>query len=784
MDDSSKTPLVEPLTQREREILGLLADGLTNREIADRLYLSHETVKWYNKQLYGKLGVSNRTQAAAKAQDYALQEYQQPASAKRTAYLKHNLPAPLTSFIGRQRELEEVASLLEESRLLTLTGPAGTGKTRLALQVAAQVLEDFVDGVYLVELAPLKDSALVADTVARTLGIKEIEGQPIIDSLLDYLRNRTLLLLADNFEHVIESAPVAADLLSACPGLKVLITSREALGLYGEQEYPVAPLALPNLDHSESLATLSQYEAVSLFVQRAQSVKPNFSLTDKNAATVAEICVRLDGLPLAIELAAARVWIFSPQILLEQLESRFTALRSQLQDQLARHETLLAAIAWSYDLLDEAEKLLFARLSVFRGGCSIEAAREICAHNLSIDILSGMESLLRKNLLRQIEGTGGELRFDMLETIHEYARDQLDRMGKTYELRSRHAEYFAALVEHRRSASRGGPNQLQRLDQLETEHDNIRDALEWSLGSDKPLPGLRLVGSLGHFWFRKGHYAEAQRWTSVALDLDARFDAPPPVRAALLHAAGVVAHFSDERDKGRQLHLGALELYRELDDDLETGWLLVYLGAQSFGQTDQFKEALAYVEEGLDLLQRVNDRAGIAQALHVIGELARHSGEHERAIEAFTEGLSIARELGDVLREILILDSLTYIAIYDDDVEKAAALSYEAFTLTIEVDHRPHIPAAIAAAAAVSMAEGFPDRAARLIGASQAVFEAHGFTPRPSDMPDISRTMSVVQDALGSASFEAARAKGREMSMEEAIDYALSGATDFEISSK
>jgi tetratricopeptide (TPR) repeat protein len=308
---------------------------------------------------------------------------------------------------------------------------------------------------------------------------------------------------------------------------------------------------------------------------------------------------------------------------------------------------------------------------------------------------------------------------------------------------------------------------------LETEHDNIRDGLEWSLGSEDPIEGLRLVGGLGHFWFRKGHYAEAQCWTSAALDISAKFDTPPTVRAALLHSAGVVALFSDERDKGRQLHLDSLDLYRAIDDDLETGWLLIYLGAQALGQPDQFEEAIAYVEEGLGLLQRVNDRAGIAQALHVIGELARHSGDQKRAAEVLMQGLSIAREIDDGLREILILDHLTYIALYDDDVERASALSQEAFTLTIEADHRPHIPAAIAAAAAVSMAEGDPDRAARLLGASDVVFEALGFAPRPSDMLDISRTMLMVKEAQDSASFEAAWAEGQAMNLEEAIAYAL-----------
>ena len=741
MSDKSQSSLVEPLTPRESEILGLLADGLTNREIANRLYLSQETIKWYNKQLFGKLGVTNRTQAAAMAKDHAMEDAREPA---RAAQGRHNLPAPLTSFVGRSQELDELAGLLKQSRLLTLTGPAGTGKTRLALQVAAQVADDFVEGVTLTELAPLKDPALVVDTVARSLGVAEIEGQTIVEGLTDYLRKRRLLLIADNFEHVIESAPLIAELLSDCPGLKILVTSREALGLYGEQEYPVAPLALPNLDRPEPPTKYFQYEAVSLFVQRVQAVKPDFDLTDENVSAVAEICVRLDGLPLAIELAAARAWILSPQLLLEQLESRLTALRSQLHGQPARHVTLMAAIAWSYDLLDDGEQLLFARLSVSRGGCSIEAAREICAHQLPIPIVPGLESLLKKNLLRQVEGAGGELRFGMLETIHEYARDQLDFLGKTSELRSQHAEYFAVLMEQMRPASRGGPNQLRRLEQLEVEHDNIRAALEWSLGSNNPIPGLRLVGGLGHFWFRKGHYAEARHWTSAALKSDAQFDAPPSVRAALLHSARVVAHFSDNRDKGKQLHLKALDLYRELDDDLETGWLLTYIGAQAIGLPDSSEEA---------------------QALHVIGELGRHSGETDRVSEALLNGLSIAREIGDVLREILILDSLTYIAIYDDDVEKAAALSHEAFTLTIEVDHRPHVPAAIAAAAAVSVAEGNPDRAARLLGASHSVFEAHGFAARPSDMPDISRTTSVAQNALDSDAFDVAWAEGLDMSM-------------------
>ena len=333
-------------------------------------------------------------------------------------------------------------------------------------------------------------------------------------------------------------------------------------------------------------------------------------------------------------------------------------------------------------------------------------------------------------------------------------------------------------MELLRSPSRGGPNQLRALDQLETEHDNIRDALEWSLGDGDPVVGLRLVGSLGHFWFRKGHYSEAQHWTSVALGRSKEVDTQPAVRAAFLHSAGVVAHFSDERDESRRLHLEALEIYKGLDDNLETGRLLIYLGAQAFGQPDQIEKATAYVEEGLDLLQHVIDREGIAKAFHILGELARHDGDHDRAVEVLDEGLSIAPEIGDALREILILDSLTYIAIYDDDVKRAATLSHEAFARTIQVDPRPHIPAAIAAAGAVAMAEGDADSAARLLGASHAVFKAHGFTPRPSDMPDISRSKLGVRKGQDSASFDAAWAEGLELSEEDAIDYAFSSSSE------
>ena len=316
--------MIEHLSNRERGILRLIDSGSSNREISQELFISLETVKWHNKQIFGKLGVSSRTKAVAKAREYGLLQEQQvqPVSAK--THRKHNLRVQLTSFVGRELELAEVKRLLRGSHLLTLTGPAGTGKTRLALQAAAELVDSFEDGVYIVDLSPISQPELAVHTIARTLGLKESAGQSIDDILKKYVASRTLLLLLDNCEQIIEAAPQVGDLLSVAPGLKVLATSREALSIYGEQEYLVPPLRVPHLDRPEALPDLSNYEAVALFVQRARAAKPDFHLTDEHAPAVAEICVRLDGLPLAIELAAARVKLYSPQVLLRQLGSRFT----------------------------------------------------------------------------------------------------------------------------------------------------------------------------------------------------------------------------------------------------------------------------------------------------------------------------------------------------------------------------------------------------------------------------------------------------------------------------
>ena len=379
-------------------------------------------------------------------------------------------PTPL---VGRERETAEVADRvrIEEARLLTLTGPGGTGKTRLALQAAADLLEEFEDAVFFVALAAITDPALVASAIAGPLGVKESGDQSLEEGLKAYLRDRNLLLVLDNFEQVLEGAPLVGELLDACPKLKVLATSRIPLRLYGEKEYPVPPLALPDPTVLPPLEVLTQYEAVRLFVERAKAVKGDFEVTNESAPAVAEICARLDGLPLAIELAAARVRLLPPQKMLQRLGNRMKLLKGGARDLPTRQQTLRGAIDWSHDLLEEDEKTLFGRLSVFAGGRTLEAMEEICDPEGDLDALEGVESLVGKSLLKQEEGSGGEPRFVMLETVHEYAREKLKESGWAEETKRLHASYFLAMAEEAEPELRG-PREQEWMDRLEAEHDN------------------------------------------------------------------------------------------------------------------------------------------------------------------------------------------------------------------------------------------------------------------------------------------------------------------------
>jgi len=429
---------------------------------------------------------------------------------------RNNLPAQPSALVGREREISEVCGRMREPgiRLLTLTGPGGTGKTRLGLQAAADLLDEHRDGVFFVALADINDTALVPTAMAGPLGVVESAELPLEDVLKEYLGRRELLLVLDNFEQVLDAVPLVGKLLSVCPKLKVLATSRATLRLNGEQEYPVPPLTLPDPGRLPPVEMLERYEAVRLFAERARAVKPGFVL-DGDAPAVAEICARLDGLPLAIELAAARTRLLPPKAMLKRLGDRLKFLTGGARDLPGRQQTLRGAIDWSHDLLDEEDRHLFRRMSVFSGGRTLEAMEAICDAEGDLDVLAAVESLLEKSLLRQEEGSEDEPRFVMLETIHEYAREKLEDSGEAVQTRRLHAEYFLALAEEAEPEF-VGPDQIAWMDRIEAEHDNMRAALSWCMERREEW-ALRLAGALEVFWIARCHFSEGRRWSEEAL---------------------------------------------------------------------------------------------------------------------------------------------------------------------------------------------------------------------------------------------------------------------------
>jgi predicted ATPase/class 3 adenylate cyclase len=587
---------------------------------------------------------------------------------------RQNLPVQLTPFLGREQELAAVRERLlhEEVRLLTLTGPGGTGKTRLGLQAVADLIHAFEDGVFFVELAPISDPGLVASAIAHALGVRENQGQPLLESLRDYLREKALLLVLDNFEQVLEAAPVVLELLTAAPRLKVLVTSRAPLHLRGEKEFPVLPLGLPDRVNLPPAERLSQYAAVALFIQRAQDVRPEFDVTNENAPAVAEICYRLDGLPLAIELAAARMKLFTPEALLARLENRLKLLTGGARDLPARQQTLRGAIAWSYDLLEDAEKQLFRRLSVFVGGCTLEAAEAVCnlAGDLEIDLLDGIASLMSKSLLRQEEKAAGEPRFWMLETIREYALECLATSGEAEQLRHQHARFFLKFVEAIEPRLKE-LNPWVWLDQLELENDNLRAALAFSLATDPEETAARLAAALPEFWQVRGYLSEGRRWLDDALAKSQRCS--DPLRAKLLNAAGAVARSQPDYLSARDFYQQALTLYRALHDHARVveslhglGWVAWFLGEAA--------SARGYMEEALTLSRETGDNRGAARSLTNLGKMHDISGQPATARAQLDEGLALFRQLADQRGIAEVQHSRANVAFNVHDFSTARAL--------------------------------------------------------------------------------------------------------------
>jgi predicted ATPase/class 3 adenylate cyclase len=689
----------------------------------------------------------------------------------------NNLPSQPTPLVGRERELREVCGLLrkEEVRLLTLTGPGGIGKTRLGFQVAAELLDQFEDGVFFVALAPITDPALVASAIASPLGVVETGERSLKEGLEAHLRDKELLLLLDNFEQVLDAAPLLGELLSACPKLKVLATSRSVLRVYGEQEYPVPPLELPRPGRLPPIDRLSQYDAVRLFIERAKAARPNFSVTDETAPAVAEICMRLDGLPLAIELAAARIKLLPPGAMLERLGSRLKLVTGGARNLPERQRTLRGTIEWSHTLLEEGEQVLFARLAVFSGGRTLEAMEAICdaKGDLPVDALEGISSLLDKSLLRQEEGPEGEPRFVMLETIHEYASERLEASGEAEETRRLHAEYFLALAEGA-EPELTGPDQLACLERLEAEHDNMRTALQWSLEKE-PQTALRLAGMLARFWEIRSDISEGSRWLEAALRQSGRPNTitEAATRAKLLSEAGTFAFYRADYDHAIVLHGEALELYRTLGDDSGVAFALMCLGAQ-YNQPGDYERAAPFFEEALALSRRIGDRPNIVTTLHNLADVERQRGNYERAKTLGMESMALAREMEDKWQLAMVVGWMGLLTVFSGDEHDLAEMSLkEALALDRELGNWAYVAYCLEGFAGLAGAKAQGERAARLWGAAEVLRKTISAPLSIEGRLYFDRNMATARAQLGEAAWEAAFAQGMAMAPEEAAEYAL-----------
>ncbi len=751
----------------------------------------------------------------------ALRERLMEAPAESRGSPPANLPVPRTRFVGREKERTALRALLERSdvRIVSLTGFGGIGKTRLALQVAEDMLALFSAGVSFVPLESARDAEQMVAAICRTIGVREIAGQTLQDSLKEHLAavgSMPRLLVLDNFEQLAAAAPTVADLVAAATGIKIVITSRSPLHVYGEHEFPVPPLELPDLHALPSLARLTEYESVALFLQRAQAVKPDFALTKENAPQIAEICARLDGLPLALELAAARVKLLSPSAMQSRLEKRLQLLTGGALDLPARQRTLRGAIEWSHDLLDEEEQKLFRRLSVFEDGCTLEAAEAVCnaKEDLAADPLDGMSSMVDKSLARQIDTHGNEPRFVMLETIREYALERLAASGDDRITRRAHAAYCLVLAEEIGSTRVTAViDSADWFDRCERENANFRAALEWLCANGEAPWGLRLGGALFQFWERREYISEGRDWLAKLLALPGA-SARDKVRARALFAAGVLAGAQRDYELANNLLTESLEINRETNDKWAAAVSLNALAVTALDRRD-VAAARKLSEQNLEVWQELGDRAAVARSLSNLASVVKEQEDYALARSLYDEALATFREIGDATAAARVMNKQGDVAHAKGDIEEArnlyeqslatfrefgdrwgtalaladlgnlarersdfsAALTLYRDSLRIfqDLDYKRGVAQILESLAFAASAQGDAKRALALAGSAAALRHALGTPLGPSEQAKLEASLEPARKSLPGSEGASAWMEGWTTPLEVTVETALSG---------
>jgi predicted ATPase len=726
---------------------------------------------------------------------------------------KHNLPTQPTPFIGRTTQITAIKKLLlsADTRLVTLMGPGGTGKTRLSLQVAQELLDQFPSGVYFVPLADDTDANQFISRVAQQLEVRE-GGRPMLENVKDFLRDKRMLLVLDNFEQLVSAAPTVADLLATASQLKIIISSRMTLNLHGERVFPVPPLDLPQTENEATVEDLLENESIILFVGRAQAVHPNFTLTKDNASAVADICRRLDGLPLALELAAARVKLLQPQAILVRLDNRLKLLTGGARDLPARHQTLRNTLEWSYELLNTDERALYARLSVFVGGFTLEAAEAVCNPEGRLDILEGLTSLVNSSLVRQEETSNdGETRFGMLETIRAYALERLAESGEMEALRKGHTQYYGNIVINQVGLDLYSAKAFDCLNWVERELDNIRATLSWSVVNPIGIEwGVGIIGVLMWFWYRRGYFSEGRMWTERVLTALPK-QANPPSHAMTLSSRGFLAMWQGEQEFALAQLQKSLAIVQKQEDEqmmplllLGNGVVLINMGRDSAAQP-LLKEAqtlfkqqnmsyfhilttvhLGNVELGLGNIERaralheeaqieartLNENWILSFALNNLGEVARTQGHYDLARKYYEECEVLLRDTGDKGDVARFVHSLGYIAQHEEEYERAESQFRKGLRMFRRLGNRRGMAECMAGLAGLKARQGNAEWGAIMLSAADSVLKVTGGEWWPADRVEVEANQEIIQSALGQAELTAAQKRGKAMTLEQALAFA------------